>query len=149
MREWMQDQWGRRPWWMNAMLLFCAYMALVYVPRDLFWKPVAIDEEVWLGIRFYGWAAKLLAIPHWAVYAAGTVGFWRLARWMHPWAAVYAAQMTVAVVVWPVLYKEGESRYLLAAASGVVFGCVTWLLWRARDVFQPAAGSPAQRSVER
>jgi hypothetical protein len=80
MREWVQQQLARRPWWMNAMLLFCAYMTLIYVPWDLFGKPVAVDEEVWFGIRFHGWTAKLLAIPHWIVYAAGTIGFWKLAR---------------------------------------------------------------------
>lgn len=42
-------------------------------------------------IRFRGWAAKLLALPHWAVDAAGLVGFWRVARWMHPRAASCSA----------------------------------------------------------
>lgn len=149
MREWIQHQLGRRPWWMNLMLLFCAYMALVYVPKDLFLKPVAVDQEVWFGIRFYGWTAKLLALPHWAVYAAGMVGFWSLAHWMHPWAAVYALQMTITLVVWPVLYKEGESRYLFAVAGGAVFCWVPWLLWRGRGVFQPPKGSLEQRHGDR
>ncbi len=140
MREWIRQHLARRPWWMNAMLLFCAYMALIYVPRDLFWKPVALDEEVWFGVRFYGWPAKLLAIPHWAVYFAGTVGFWKLARWMHPWAAVYVLQMTIAVVVWNVLYTEAASRYVFALLGGAVFGWVAWVLWRARGVFQPQRG---------
>ena len=145
MREWFQHQLGRRPWWMNLMLLFCAWMALVYVPWDLFVKPVAADEEVWFGIRFHGWAAKLLAVPHWAVYAAGLVGFWGLRRWMHPWAAVYAAQVTLAMVVWPLLYLEGDRRWLFAIASGAVFGWITFVLWRARSVFQPPRGSLKQR----
>lgn len=140
MREWLQHQIGRRPWWMNLMLLFCAYMALVYVPWDLFMKPVAVDQEVWFGFRFHGWTAKLLAIPHWAVYAAGTVGFWRLSRWMHPWAAVYALQMTIAMIVWPVLYQHGPSRFAFALAAGALFAWVPWILWRARDVFQPPSG---------
>jgi uncharacterized protein len=145
MREWIQHQLGRRPWWMNGMLLFCAYMALVYVPWDLFMKPVALDEEVWFGIRFHGWAAKLLAIPHWAVYAAGMVGFWSLHRWMHPWAAAYAAQMTIAMVVWPLVYVESDWRYVNAVAAGAVFGWVTFVLWRARGVFQPPKGTLKQR----
>ena len=145
MREWIQHQLGRRPWWMNLMLLFCVWMALVYVPWDLFLKPVGVDEEVWFGIRFHGWAAKLLAIPHWAVYAAGMVGFWGMRRWMHPWAAVYAAQMTFAMVVWPLLYKEGASRWVFAALSGAVFGWITWVLWKARGHFQPQPGSLKQR----
>ena len=145
MREWIQHQWSRRPWWMNLMLLFCAWMALVYVPWDLFVKAVAQDEEVWFGIRFHGWAAKLLALPHWAVYGAGLVGFWRLSRWMHPWAAAYVAQMTLGMVVWPLLYLESESRYAFAAVSGVVFAGITYLLWRARPLFQPPRGSLRER----
>jgi short-subunit dehydrogenase len=145
MREWLQHQWSLRPWWMNLMLLFCIYMALIYVPWDLLVKPAVVDEEVWFGVRFHGWAAKLLAVPHWVVYAAGMVGFWRMARWMHPWAAVYGLQMTIAMVVWPLLYVEGEQRYALAAASGAVFGWITFVLWRARGLFQPAPGSLRDR----
>jgi hypothetical protein len=145
MGEWLQHQLGRRPWWMNLMMAFCAWMALVYVPWDLFVKPVAIDEEVWFGVRFHGWAAKLLAIPHWAVYAAGLVGFWGLRRWMHPWAAVYAAQMTLAMVVWPLLYVESGWRWVNAVGAGLVFGGITVVLWRARGVFQPPKGSLKQR----
>ena len=51
MREWLRHQWERRPWWMNLMLLFCAWMALVYVPWDLFVKPAAIDEVMKLGMN--------------------------------------------------------------------------------------------------
>ncbi len=137
MRGWLHRELRRRPWWANALLLFCAYMALVDVPMDLFLKPVASDEEVWFGIRSYAWTAKLLAIPHWIVYSAGLYGFWTLARWMHPWAAVYALQVLISMVVWPVLYKEGPTRYLSAALLGASFGWVPWLLWRARDLFQP------------
>jgi len=143
--EWLRHQASRRPWWMNAMLLFCLYMALIYVPWDLFVKPAAVDEEVWFGVRFHGWAAKVLAVPHWAVYAAGAVGFWRMARWMHPWAAVYGLQMTIAMVVWPLLYVDGENRYALAAASGTVFAGITLALWRARPWFQPPQGSLRER----
>lgn len=145
MGEWIRHQWKRRPWWMNLMLLFCAWMALVYVPWDLFVKPVAVDEEVWFGIRFHGWAAKLLEIPHWAVYGAGLVGFWGLQRWMHPWAALYAAQMTLAMVVWPLLYVESDWRFVNAAVAGAVFGWITWVLWRARGWFQPEPGSLRER----
>lgn len=145
MGEWIRHQWLRRPWWMNLMLLFCAWMALVYVPWDLFVKPVAVDEEVWFGVRFHGWAAKLLAVPHWAVYAAGLVGFWGLQRWMHPWAALYAAQMTFAMVVWPLLYVESDWRYVNAVAAGAVFGWLTWVLWRARGWFQPRPGTLRER----
>jgi len=145
MREWIQHQLGRRPWWMNLLLVFCAYMTFVYVPWDFFVKPVAVDEEVWFGVRFHGWAAKLLELPHWAVYAAGTVGFWRRARWMHPWAAVYAGQMTIAMTVWPLLYREGNSRYVFAAIAGLAAASLVVVLWRARGVFQPPKGTLKQR----
>ncbi|HTO54633.1 MAG TPA: hypothetical protein VMR50_14700 [Myxococcota bacterium] len=46
-----------RPWWMTGLLAFCAFMAVAYVPWDLFWKPVATDQEVWLGFMLTGWAA--------------------------------------------------------------------------------------------
>ena len=57
MREWLRDAFARRPLWMNALMLFSAYMALVYVPWDFFGKPLVADEEVWFGYRFTGWAA--------------------------------------------------------------------------------------------
>jgi uncharacterized protein len=145
MGEWLRHQLGRRPWWMNGMMLFCAYMALVYVPWDLLVKPVDVDEEVWFGIRFHGFAAKVLAVPHWAVYAAGLVGFWGLHRWMHPWAAVYAAQMTLAMVVWPLLYVQGGWRFANAAVAGAAFGWITFVLWRARPWFQPPRFAFAKR----
>src|SRR5262245_48495856 len=148
MKEWLQHQLGRRPWWMNAMLVFCAWMALVYVPWDLFVKPVAVDEEVWFGIRFHGWAAKLLALPHWLVYAAGLVGFWGMRRWMHPWAAAYAAQMTIAMVVWPLLYVESDWRWVNAIVAVSAFGRITFALWRARDRFRRAPGALKQRYGE-
>jgi hypothetical protein len=41
--------------------------------------------------------------------------------------------------VWNVLNVEGASRFLFALLGGVVFGWITRVLWRARDVFQPPA----------
>ena len=70
-----------RPWWMNLMWAFCLYMTFVYLPFDIFIKPVAGDEEVWFGFVLHGWAAKLTAPLHWAIYAAGAWGFWRMRRW--------------------------------------------------------------------
>jgi hypothetical protein len=148
MREWIRRQLGRRPWWMNAMLAFCAWMALVYVPWDLFLKPVALDEEVWFGVRFHGWAAKLGAIPHWLVYGAGMVGFWGMRPWMHPWAAAYAAQMTIAMTVWPLLYVDSGWRWANALIAGGVFAGVALLLWRAKPWFRPASARLRERYGE-
>lgn len=137
MRDVIRDLFSGRPGWMNALLLFCAYMTVVYVPWDLFLKPVSRDVEVWFGVAFHGWAAKLLAIPHWAVYAAGTVGFWGMRRWMWPWAALYCGQVAFGMVLWPLLHLGGLRGLLAAAVSGGFFGVLTVALWRARPLFQP------------
>ena len=39
---------------MNVVFLFCVYMTFVYLPWDVFIKPIAEDEEVWFG--FYSMA---------------------------------------------------------------------------------------------
>ena len=44
MREWLFDVFRERPWWMSAVMVFCAYMAFVYMPWDILVKPVAEDE---------------------------------------------------------------------------------------------------------
>ena len=132
MRDWLRERFARRPFWMNALLVFSAYMAFVYVPWDLFVKPVAIDEEVWFGIRFHGWWAKLLTLPHWFLYAAGAYGFWRMRSWMWPWAAVYTGQVAIGMAVWPVLYQGGVTGFLVGAVSFAAFGALTLALWRSR-----------------
>jgi short-subunit dehydrogenase len=136
---------ARRPTWMNLLLGFCAYMAIVYVPWDLFAKPLAEDAEVWFGVAFHGWAAKLLAVPHWIVYAAGAYGFWRMRPWMWPWAAVYAAQVAIGFAVWPVLAKGGALGYAMGAAGLAAFAVPTVALWRAKQRFRP----PPKRLRER
>ena len=135
-----------RPGWINALMVFCAYMAFVYVPWDLFLKPVARDEEVWFGILFHGWAAKLTAPPHWAIYAAGLFGFWRMRAWMWPWAAVYAAQVALGMLVWPLLYVGGSSRSLLALVGGAR---VRRLTLRALAARAPLFGTPRAPLRER
>ena len=136
MGDWLRERLGERPRWMNALLAFCAFMTFVYLPWDLFVKPIAVDEEVWFGIRFHGALAKLLALPHWALYAAGTVGFWRMRRWMWPWAALYTAQVAIGFLVWPFLYVGGPRGTLLGAAGGVAFGALAVALYRARERFE-------------
>ena len=146
--DWLKQQLSRRPLWMNALLLFCAYMALVYLPWDLFSKPVAVDEEVWFGVRFHGLWAKLLELPHWAVYAAGMVGFWGMRSWMWPWAAVYAAQVAIGMAIWPVLYRGGVSGLAVGAVSGGLFAALSVALVRARPLFQAPPPSLRERYGE-
>jgi hypothetical protein len=127
-------RWAERPWWMNLLFGFCLYMTFVYLPFDLFWKPVAADEEVWFGITLHGWPAKLTAPLHWLVYAAGAYGFWRMRPWMWPWAAVYAAQVSVGMLVWN-LHDPRGAGWLAGLVAASVFLAPTVALWRARDRF--------------
>jgi short-subunit dehydrogenase len=148
MREWLRTLFVGRPWWMNAVMVFSAYMAFVYLPWDLFVKPVAVDEEVWFGIRFHGWAAKFLEPFHWAVYAAGAYGFRRMKAWMWPWAAVYAGQVAFGMLVWPWLYVGGFLGFLLGIVSVVPFAVLSWALWEARPLFQAQRPSLRERYGE-
>jgi len=148
MREWLRTLFAGRPWWMNAVMVFSAYMAFVYLPWDLFVKPVAVDEEVWFGIRFHGWAAKFLEPFHWAVYAAGAYGFRRMKAWMWPWAAVYAGQVAFGMLVWPWLYVGGFLGFLLGIVSVVPFAALSWALWEARPLFQAQRPSLRERYGE-
>src|SRR5262245_30717839 len=137
MGDWLRERLAERPGWMNALLVFCAFMTVVYLPWDFFVKPIAIDEEVWFGIRFYGVFAKLLALPHWFVYAAGTLGFWRMRRWMWPWASLYTAQVAFGFFVWPLLYLHGGllGRLAMGLVGGGIFAALAYALWLARDRF--------------
>ncbi|HEX2486356.1 MAG TPA: SDR family NAD(P)-dependent oxidoreductase [Myxococcota bacterium] len=148
MGEWLRERLGERPGWMNALLAFCAFMTFVYVPWDLFVKPIAVDEEVWFGIRFHGVLAKLLALPHWAVYAAGTVGLWRMRRWMWPWASLYAAQVAIGFLVWPVLYLGGARGWVLGVVGAAFFGAIAWALWTSRERFEHSRPGPRERYGE-
>lgn len=145
---WWRDALSRRPWWMNVLMLFCAYMAIVYVPWDFWMKPVSEDEEVWFGILFRGRAAKIAEPLHWVIYAAGTYGFWRMRSWMWPWAAVYCAQLAIAMLVWNILYVGGAGGWLLGIASLVPFGGLTFILWQARDHFHRTRQSLRERYGE-
>jgi len=148
MGGWLRDHMGRRPIWMNALLLFCAYMAVIYLPWDIFVKPVEVDEEVWFGLMFTGWAAKLLAIPHWAIYTAGMIGFWGMRSWMWPWASVYVAQVAFGMTVWPILERSGPVGWITGIVAGAVFAIPAVALWRARDRFQTPPRSLRQRYGE-
>lgn len=128
-----------RPIWMNALFVFCAYMTFIYMPFDIFYKPVAQDEEVWFGYMLHGWAAKATAPIHWLIYGAGFYGFLKMKSWMHPWAALYVFQVAIGMAVWPYLYQQAS--IFVGMAIGVPFVVLGAILIRARDQF---TGSPAQ-----
>lgn len=128
-----------RPWWMNATMLFCAYMAFIYMPFDMFFKLVADDQEVWFGYMLTGWAAKATEPLHWAIYGAGTFGFYRMRSWMWPWASLYVAQIVFGMIVWSVLYGSDQAGALGLIMSGVALSALIVLavgLWRSKSMFR-------------
>ena len=134
----LRAEWHARPWWMNLMLAFCLYMTFVYMPFDIFLKPVAQDEEVWLGFTLHGWAAKATAPLHWLIYGAGAFGFWRMRRWMWPWAAVYAAQVSLAMLIWNGVDPRGAG-WPVGLVGAALFAVPAVALWRARARFTSRA----------
>lgn len=132
----------RRPWWMNVLWAFCLYMTFIYMPFDLFFKPVAEDEEVWFGFVLTGWAAKATEPLHWLIYGAGAYGFWKMSRWMWPWAGVYAAQVMVAMLVWNLVDPRGGG-WIPGLIAAAVFAVPTAALWLAKGRFRPAISQPS------
>ena len=136
----------RRPWWMNVLWGFCLYMTFIYMPYDLFFKPVAEDEEVWFGFVLHGWAAKLTAPLHWLIYGAGAYGFWKMARWMWPFAALYTTQIAIAMLVWNLIDERGGG-WTAGLVSASIIAVPTVALWMAKGRFQSSsdvgAGSAA------
>lgn len=130
----LQRVFAPRPIWMNALMVFCAYMTFIYLPFDMFVKPVAEDEEVWFGIVLHGWAAKATEPLHWAIYAAGTYGFYRMKPWMWPWASLYVAQVAVGMFVWSITDVRGDGLYI-GMIGGLAFAALAVALWRARARF--------------
>lgn len=126
-------EWRRRPWWMNLIWFFCIYMTFVYLPFDLFIKPVAVDQEVWFGFMLTGWAAKLTAPLHWAIYAAGAYGFWKMRPWMWPWAALYVAQVSVGMGIWSLLDPRGGLVTGAIAMAATAIPAIA--LWRSKGQF--------------
>jgi len=139
MRDGIREVLDRRPLWMNALLGFCAFMTFVYVPWDFFAKPVAEDAEAWFGFLLRGWAAKATEPLHFAIYAAGTYGFWHMRSWMWPWAAVYVAQIAIGMAVWAIAFLGGAKGVLVGVASAAPLAGIAVALWRSRDRFRPAS----------
>ncbi len=132
----IKEQLQKRPWWMNGLMLFCAYMTFVYVPWDFLSKPVAEAEEVWFGIMLTGMAAKATEPLHWLIYFCGMRGFWRQKTWMHPWAAVYTAQIAIGMLVWNLVDPRGGGL-TAGVLIAIPFLILTFLLWREKFRFRP------------
>ena len=130
--EQLQSLFEGRPIWMNAMFVFCAYMTFIYMPFDMFIKPVAEDEEIWFGYMLTGWAAKATEPIHWAIYGAGFYGFLKMKSWMHPWAALYVFQVAIAMAVFPWLHRDAGFAGIAVAVPFVILGV---MLLRSKDSF--------------
>ena len=133
MAQAIRDLASERPHWMNAIFAFCLFMTFIYMPFDVFWKPVDQDQEVWFGFMLTGWWAKATAPLHWAIYAAGAYGFWKMRRWMHPWAALYVAQIAIGMGVWSLLDERGGP--VAGVISFALFAALSVAIWRSRQRF--------------
>ena len=127
---------------MNLLFYFCVFMTFVYLPFDLFGKPVVEDQEVWFGFTLTGWWAKTTALPHWFIYGAGAYGFWKMKPWMWPWAAVYAAQVVIAMFVFNIVNPNGGG-WVAGVVAAAIFAVPMAALWRARPQF----ATPANQRV--
>ena len=129
----VREDWHSRPWWMNLIFYFCAYMTFIYMPFDLFLKPVEEDQEIWFGFTLTGWYAKATEPLHWIIYGLGTYGFWKMKTWMWPWASIYVAQIVISMFVWNILSYRGD--LLSAIISASVFCIPMVMLWISREKF--------------
>jgi hypothetical protein len=121
-------------------MLFCAYMTFIYLPWDFFWKPVAVDQEAWFGVVLTGWAAKATEPLHWAIYAAGTYGLYRMRAWMWPWASLYVLQIAIGMFVWQLLDDRGRG-WPMGVVAALPFLVLSVMLWRARPLFARPTGA--------
>ena len=110
-------------------------MTFIYLPFDLFLKPVAGDEEIWFGFVLTGWWAKATEPLHWLIYGLGAYGFWQMKTWMWPWASVYAAQIVIAMFVWNIFNSQANNNLIAAFISALIFCIPMIALWRSKDKF--------------
>ncbi len=95
-----------RPLWATALAAFCAATVVFLVVRDVL-IPDVRDTEVWLGFEVHGWAARITAPLHWAIFAVGAWAFWTLRPWVWPWASVYAFSIAIGHLVWNLTSEAG------------------------------------------
>ena len=124
-----------RPLWMNVVLAFCAYMTFVYLPWDVFVKSIAEDEEVWFGLLFYGWMAKVGGVIHWFVYATITYGLWNMRPWVRLGISIYLLQIAFSMIVWAYLSEASTSPWL-NLLTGAVFVMMSYMFYQSQSVFE-------------
>jgi hypothetical protein len=97
---------GNRPWWATALAIFCAATVVFLIARDLM-IPEVRDVEVWFGLEIHGPLAWLTAPLHWAIFAIGAWGYWRVRPWIWPWPSVYAFTVAFGHLVWNLTSPSG------------------------------------------
>jgi short-subunit dehydrogenase len=136
MSDWLRDLFRDRPVWINALMVFSAFMTFIYMPWDIFWKPVSVDHEVWFGITFTGWWAKFWAIPHWMVYAAATHGIRRRRPWIPTWGALYTAQVSLGMLFWSIgFFGFSLTGWFVGIITASPFALLTIALADSREHF--------------
>ena len=133
---WLKHRFSQRPTWMNALMVFAAFQVFVYSPFDLLGKPMAQDVDVWFGIMFHGWAAKVGGVLHLVVYALGLYGFWNMRSWMTPWSWIYVAQMALAMLIWPIAQHGGFLGWVMGLVSGGFFLALALALRNSAHLFE-------------
>jgi len=63
----------------------------------------------------------------------GARGFWKMRRWMWPWAALYTAQIAVGTLIWN--YQDPRGSGAPGALLAAAFLIPTIALWRSRPLF--------------
>lgn len=136
LNETLKNAFTGRPVWMSVIMVFCFYMTVIYMPFDLFLKPLEKDQEVWFGLVLTGWAAKATEPIHWAIYAAGSWGFYKMKSWMWPWASLYVVQIAIGMFVWT--FMRGDAgNFVAATLISIPFVILAVALWRAKPKFHP------------
>jgi len=130
----LRHQLNARPWWMQLLLAFSIFMTCVYVPWDVLIKPLDEDQEVWFGVLFTGWFAKLGGLLHWLVYGAASYGYLKMKSWMHPCSVIYLLQVSLGMLIWSLLDERGGGLATGLIVAGF-FLLIAYLSWRERARF--------------
>jgi hypothetical protein len=133
----LQRELARRPPWLNLAFGICLFATFVFCPIDVFFTSVAEAEEIWFGITLHGLAAKVGELAHWAVWAVGAYGLWRMRPWLPIAAGGYLLQVALAHVVWSVLSERGRGLGI-GLLQGTVFTSVAAVFFRSQSYFDRA-----------
>ena len=113
-------------------------MTFIYMPFDMFYKPVDQDQEVWFGFMLTGWAAKATEPFHWLIYGFGLYGFLKMKPWMWPWASVYVGQVAIGMFAWSVMTDNGPG-VMIGSFAATPFIVLAIALFMAKDKFRPVS----------